>query len=95
MPVISYSDNGLAEMIVQLGHDLPAHHVNGREQQLQLVAVQRAEVGETTKTTVSASLIRLPRRRFQSLPPEMPWRSMRHIERRIGRQSPGPHDCTK
>ena len=39
---------------------------------------ERAAVGESTKTTVSASLIRVPRRRFQSSPPEMPWRSMTH-----------------
>ena len=39
---------------------------------------ERAELGESTKTTVSASLIRLPRRRFQSSPPEMPSRSMKH-----------------
>src|SRR5262245_31304137 len=35
-----------------------------------------AEVGDSTNTTVSASRMRLPRRRFQSSPPEMPWRSI-------------------
>jgi hypothetical protein len=38
--------------------------------------LERADFGESTKSTVSASLIRLPSRRLQSSPPEMPWRSM-------------------
>jgi hypothetical protein len=36
---------------------------------------ERADDGDSTKTTVSALRIRLPRRLFQSSPPEMPWRS--------------------
>ena len=39
---------------------------------------QRADAGESMKTTVSASLIRLPIRCFHFSPPEMPSRSMKH-----------------
>src|SRR6516162_6963117 len=42
---------------------------------------ERAEFGVSTRTTVSASLIRPPRLRFHSSPPEMPSRSMKHSKR--------------
>src|SRR5262245_41723631 len=47
---------------------------------------ERAELGERTKTTVSASLIRFPSRRFQSSPPEMPCRSMTHSKPYISKR---------
>ena len=37
---------------------------------------ERADDGESTNTTVSASRMRAPRRVFQSSPPEMPCRSI-------------------